>query len=61
MKIVIKRWPKVVVSPIQSCHETKQFFLLPGLLVGRGYFTVFWITKMMTISFNTTLEWEIKK
>ena len=58
MKITLKRWPKVTIKNIPSCQETHQFFLIPGILVGKGYFTIFWITKMMTISFNTTLEWE---
>ena len=51
----------MTIKNIPSCQETHQFFLTPGILVGKGYFTIFWITKMMTINFNTTLEWENKE
>jgi len=61
MNITLKRWPKVTIKKIPDCQETRQFFLTPGILVGRGYFTIFWIHWMMTINFNTTLEWESEK
>lgn len=58
MSIIIKRVPRWEFQKIPGSHQNKQFFLTPGVLVGRGYFTIFWITFMLTISFNTTLEWD---
>ena len=55
MKFEVRRFPWFVIKPIPSCHETKQFFLLPGILIGKGFFTVFWIRTMLTVTFNTTL------
>jgi hypothetical protein len=55
MKLVLRRFPVFIVKPIPSTKENGQFFLLPGLLVGKGYFTLFWIRTMLTVNFNTTL------
>lgn len=55
MKIVLKRFPVFIYKPIPSCKETKQIFLTPGILVGKGYFTIFWLRHMLTVNFNTTL------
>lgn len=54
MNIILKRFPWLIVKPIQGCKETRQLFLLPGVLVGKGYFTIFWIRTMLTVNFNTT-------
>lgn len=55
MRFEVRRFPWFVIKPIPGCHETKQFFLLPGILIGKGFFTVFWIRTMLTVTFNTTL------
>lgn len=55
MKLVLRRFPIFIVKPIPGVKETKQFFLLPGLIIGKGYCTLFWIRTMLTINFNTTL------
>lgn len=55
MKIVLRRFPIFTVKPIPRAKETKQIFLLPGLLLGKGFFTLFWIRTMLTVNFNTTL------
>lgn len=55
MKLILRRFPIFTIKPIPSAKETKQIFLLPGLLVGKGYFTLFWIRTMITVNFNTTL------
>lgn len=55
MKFILKRFPWIVIRPIPNCKENHQFFLLPGLIVGKGYFTIFWIRTLLTINFNTTL------
>ena len=58
MNFKIQRFPYLIVKPIPHCKENKQFFLLPGLIVGKGYITLFWIRTMLTINFNTTLIYE---
>lgn len=58
MKLTLRRFPWFVLKPIPGCRETHQAFLLPGLLVGKGYITVFWLRTMLTVNFNTTLEYE---
>jgi hypothetical protein len=58
MKFELSGWPYVTVTTIPSSKETHQFFLLPGLLIGRGYFSIFWFQKMMTINFNTKLVYD---
>lgn len=55
MKLELHRFPWFVIQPIASCIKTKQFFLLPGVLMGKGFFTVFWFRTMLTVNFNTTL------
>ena len=55
MNFIIKRFPLFIVKQIPGCKETKQFFLLPGVIVGMGYITIFWIRTLITINFNTTL------
>lgn len=55
MNFIITRFPWLKLKAIPGCKETKQIFLLPGLLVGKGFFTVFWLRKMLTVNFNTTL------
>ena len=54
--IKIHRFPIVSVKKIPSAKDTGQVFVLPGILVGRGYFSLFWIRWMMTINFNTIIE-----
>ena len=61
MKLKLRRFPWLVLKPIPGCSETHQVFLLPGLLVGRGYFTVFWFRTMATVTFNTTLEYDTER
>lgn len=61
MNIVLKRFPWVIVKPIPNCKETHQFFLLPGLIIGKGYFTIFWIRTMLTVNFNTMFIKEDEK
>lgn len=56
MKAEIRRFPYLTIRKIPASSETKQIFILPGLLVGKGYFTLFWIRTMLTVNFNTTLE-----
>ena len=58
MKITLKHFPYIVVKPIPSCKKTRQVFLLPGLMIGRGYFTFFWWRKMLTVNFNTSLVYD---
>ena len=55
MDYVIKRFPWVTIKPIPSCEETHQFFLLPGLIIGKSHFTLFWGRMMLAVNFNTTL------
>ena len=54
MNIILKRFPWLIVKSIPGCKETRQLFLLPGILVGKWYFTIYWIRTMMTVNFNTT-------
>ena len=61
MKIVLRRFPIFKIKPIPRTKETGQFFLLPGLIIGKGYFTLFWIRTMLTVNFNTTLIKEDEK
>lgn len=56
MRAEIQRFPYLTIRKIPESKETKQIFILPGLLVGKGYFTLFWIRIMLTVNFNTTLE-----
>lgn len=55
MNVELKRFPWIIIKPIPNCKETHQFFLLPGLIIGKGYLTFFWIRTMLTVNFNTTL------
>ena len=58
MKVTLKHFPYIIVKPILGCEKTGQVFLLPGVLVGRGYFTLFWWRKMITVNFNTTFIYD---
>lgn len=55
MQLILRRFPVITIKPIPGCDDTHQFFFLPGLLIGRGFATFFWIRTMLTINFNTTL------
>jgi hypothetical protein len=61
MKLTLRRFPLVIAKPIPGCKDTRQVFIFPGLLVGRGYFTVFWFRTMVTVTFNTTLEYDTER
>lgn len=55
MNFILKRFPWIIIKPITKCKENHQFFLLPGIIIGKGYFTIFWFQTLFTVNFNTTL------
>ena len=58
MKLKIEHFPYIIIKSIPKCKETGQVFLLPGVLLGKGYITFFWWRKMLTINFNTTMIYD---
>ena len=56
--LIIRRFPIIVRQPIGGAKELHQWFILPGLLIGKGYFTIVWLRSMLTVNFNTTIEIE---
>lgn len=58
MKVEIKHFPYFIVKPIPKCRETGQVFLLPGVLVGKGFVTFYLWRKMLTVNFNTTMIYD---
>ena len=56
MKTILTHFPYLIFKTIPRAKETKQLFLLPGIIIGKWYITFFWLRKMLTINFNTKLE-----
>ena len=58
LRLHIKRFPYFKTGPIPNCKNKDTFFLFPGVLVGKGYITLFWFRTMLTVNFNTELIYD---
>lgn len=41
------------MGPIPGARKRGSFFLFPGVIIGKGYISFFWIRSMFTVNFNT--------
>ena len=58
LRLRIRRFPCFKKGTIPNCKKRDTLFLFPGVLVGKGYITLFWLRSMLTVNFNTELIYD---